>query len=155
MWCVPDLTHLLRACLAPLNPPYVSSLVARFKVKLPEEQKASLCLIRLPQIPSRPQRRAARAGSVVLGRARLASSPPARPARAQRWARSLGTARGARRGGPAKDGAFAAQRTQILKKIGFTAHQKIFLTEHLEIKLISWVDVSQSKPHIWQIYSSL
>lgn len=149
MWCVPDLTHLLRACLAPLNPPYVSSLVARFKVKLPEEQKASLCLIRLPQIPSRPQRRAARAGSVVLGRARLASSP--------------GTALGAEPGNgagssarwPAKDGAFAAQRTQILKKIGFTAHQKIFLTEHLEIKLISWVDVSQSKPHIWQIYSSL
>lgn len=46
--------------------------------------------------------------------------------------------------------AFTAQRTQILKKIGFTAHKKnpCFLTEHLAIKLISWIVVSQSKPHI-------
>lgn len=88
----------------------------------------------------------------MLGRGQ-AGEHPARPARAQRWARSLGTARGARRAGTARDPAGQARGTQILKEIGFAAHQKIFLTEHLEIELISRVDVSRSKPHIWQMYS--
>ena len=52
-----------------------------------------------------------------------------------------------------EDRAFTAQRTQILKQIGFTVHKNpFFLTQDLAMKLISWIDVSQSKPRIWQIF---
>lgn len=141
MCSVPALTHRL----PPLNPPAVLSLAARSEAELPRNRRQVCVRLdsseRQPGPAAWPQR-----GVLCLAGAALASSPPG-PGTA------LGAARAARPAGPARDGACTAQRTRIRDKIGSAAHQRILLTEHLEIELISWVDVSRMKPHILQIYS--
>lgn len=99
------------------------------------------------------ERRAAQPGCVLLGRDWLAGSLPC-PALGAEDGRELGNhCRELRMKAGERTGLLLHKGRKSSRKIPFTAHKNLFfLTEYLVIKLISWIDVSQSKLRNWQIH---